>query len=131
MKFCTLLWKKTATQKIFCIAVISKMHSKLRCDTRKIIPWWYSSAELEQDGVLWPAMLLFFWLVFVCFFLLCLLAHELFGGCDPSLSSKLWIQDCSASNTKIPVFTHTHTKKKGFLKEKKQHSFPKNHVSIN
>ena len=39
MKFCTLLWKKTATQKIFCIAVISKMHSKLLCDTRKIIPW--------------------------------------------------------------------------------------------
>ena len=31
--------RKTATQKIFCIAVISKMHSKLRCDTRKIIPW--------------------------------------------------------------------------------------------
>ena len=39
MKFCTLLWKKTATQKLFCIAVISKMHSKLKCDTRKIIPW--------------------------------------------------------------------------------------------
>ena len=38
--FCTLLWKKTATQKIFCIAVISKMHfNKLWCDTRKIIPF--------------------------------------------------------------------------------------------
>ena len=39
-RFCTLLWRKTATQKISCIAVISKMHSKLRCDTRKIIPVW-------------------------------------------------------------------------------------------
>ena len=31
--------EETATQKIFCIAVILKMHSKLRYDTRKIVPW--------------------------------------------------------------------------------------------
>ena len=37
-RFCTLLWRKTATQKISCIAVIKKLHSKLRCDTRNIIP---------------------------------------------------------------------------------------------
>ena len=37
-RFCTLLWRKTATQKhILCSSHIN-MHSKLRCDTRKIIP---------------------------------------------------------------------------------------------
>ena len=37
-RFCTLLGRKTATQKISCIAVIYKINSKLRCDTRTIIP---------------------------------------------------------------------------------------------
>ena len=42
MKFCTLLWKKTATQKIFCIAVISEMHLA-NCDAipGKLFPAWH------------------------------------------------------------------------------------------
>ena len=52
MKSCTLLWKKTATQKIFCIAVISK---KLiaNCDAipGKLFPEFHPQNAKKSPGI--------------------------------------------------------------------------------
>ena len=45
---CMTLCKIPATHK-FCILVISKMHSKLRCDTRKISPWTITLSNFSYD----------------------------------------------------------------------------------
>ena len=49
MKFCTLLWKKTASRKIFLYS--NHMHSKLRCDTRKIIPPLWHVIHYLNEGL--------------------------------------------------------------------------------
>ena len=38
MKFCTFLWKKTATQKIFCIAVMQKCIANCDAIPGKLFP---------------------------------------------------------------------------------------------